>query len=181
MNSPFMGDFKVSQKFIPKVHDGLDLVALESAEVHATERGTVVYAGWENNDDPKQGFGLYVCVRTTYKDRDAYVYYGHLSETKVRTGDEVKIMDVLGIEGSTGNSTGPHLHYELRRGFYKGAVVIDPLEYSGIKNDVEIKQNDGYNYPTAKQLINSIYGSTAESQICKITKTPNKNEIIITW
>lgn len=179
MNSPFMGNFKVTQKYIPGQHNGLDMVALSTANVHATVSGIVEYSGWENNDNPKQGFGLYVCIRSYYNGETIYAYFGHLSETKVRTGDSVKITDIIGIQGDTGNSTGPHLHYEIRRGFFKGAEVIDPVEFSGIENQLDIVQNDGY--MEAKQVLNSLYGLSKDECICKITKTPDKNEIVITW
>lgn len=168
MNSPFMGDFYVSQCYKPGVHNGLDIVAISSTDIHSTVKGTVEYSGWENNDNHYQGFGLYVCIRTEYKNKPAFVYFGHLSETTVKTGDKVEITQKIGIQGSTGNSTGPHCHYEIRRGFFKGATVVDPCEFSGIEN-IEFKtQNDGYN-------------PSPLPENCKITKTPGKNEIIITW
>ncbi len=63
MKSPYMGKFKVSQTYKPGQHDGLDLVGIDSKEIHATVAGTVHYAGWENADVPAQGLGRYVCIR----------------------------------------------------------------------------------------------------------------------
>lgn len=168
MNSPYMGDFKVSQRFQRYIHDGLDLVGISSKGIHSTVNGTVAYAGWENNDDKLQGFGLYVCIRFTHQNEDCYAYFGHLSELKVKTGDKVKITNCIGIEGSTGNSTGSHCHYEIRKDFYKGADVIDVSEFSGIENVIGTTQNDGYS-------------GTNKTDNYKITKTPGKNELIITW
>lgn len=167
MNSPYMGNFKVTQRYNPNYHNGLDLVGIDSKEIHSTVNGTVIYSGWENNDDKYQGFGKYVCIRFTYEGKDAFAYFGHLSEIKVETGQRVKITDVIGIEGSTGNSTGSHCHYEVRRGFFKGAEVIDICKFSNIENTVGNIQNDGYSPSTEPKY--------------KMTKTPNKNEIIITW
>ena len=141
MNSPYCGKFKVSQQYKPGTHDGLDLVGIDSNEIHATIAGTVQYAGWENSANHSQGFGLYVCVKGT---DGLYYYYGHMSETKVKTGQAVKITDVIGIEGSTGKSTGSHCHYEIRGGFYKGAKVYDVCSKSGIPNIENGIYDDGY-------------------------------------
>jgi murein DD-endopeptidase MepM/ murein hydrolase activator NlpD len=52
-------------------------------------------------------------------------YYGHLSMAKVRKGARVKRMDIIGLVGSTGYSTGPHLHYEVR----ESGRAVDPMKY----------------------------------------------------
>lgn len=144
MNSPFCGKFRVSQGFRPPTnptHDGLDLVGIDSKEVHATISGTVHYAGWENANNHAQGFGQYVCIRGT---DGLFYYYGHLSEFRVRTGQAVACTDVIGIEGSTGKSTGSHCHYEIRGGFFKGAKVYDVCAMSGIPNVQGGTYDDGY-------------------------------------
>ena len=131
MNSPYMGKFRVSQQYKPGTHDGLDLVGIDSKEIHATVSGTVRYAGWENPNATTQGFGQYVCIKGT---DGLFYYYGHMSQLKVSTGQAVKCTDIIGIEGSTGHSTGSHCHYEIRGAFYKGAKVYDVCEHSGIPN-----------------------------------------------
>jgi murein DD-endopeptidase MepM/ murein hydrolase activator NlpD len=141
MNSPFCGKFRVSQQYKPGTHDGLDLVGIDSKEVHATISGTVHYAGWENPGNHAQGFGQYVCIRGT---DGLFYYYGHLSQIKVKTGQTVTCTDVIGIEGSTGHSTGPHCHYEIRGAFYKGAKVYDVCSKSGIPNVEGGTYDDGY-------------------------------------
>lgn len=146
MNSPYNGDFKVTQTQHSN-HDGLDLVGIASKEIHATISGIVQYSGWENSQNTKQGFGQYVCI----KGSDGYYYYyGHLSERRVQTGDKVKICDIIGIEGNTGNSTGPHCHYCIRQQFAKGNVLSTPL-MSGIPNALGV-YNDGYK-PSAKESV----------------------------
>ena len=148
MNSPYMGRFKVSQGFRPvsnPTHNGLDLVGIDSKEIHATISGTVQYAGWENANDHAQGFGQYVCIRGT---DGLYYYYGHMSALKVQSGQAVKITDIIGIEGSTGRSTGSHSHYEIRKAFYKGAEVIDVCAKSGIPNVQGGIYDDGYRQET---------------------------------
>lgn len=139
MNSPYMGDFQVTQQFKGAEHDGLDLVGLHDKEVHSTVNGTVRYAGWENSNNHKQGFGQYVCVRG---EDGNYYYFGHLSELKVKTGDKVKVTDVVGIEGDTGYSFGSHCHYCVRKNYAKGNF-LDVSEISGIPNKLGV-YNDGY-------------------------------------
>lgn len=143
MNSPYMGKFKVTQIQHPE-HDGLDLVGLDSKEIHATEYGKVIYAGWENEKNHAQGFGLYVCIYSPVQQ--AYLYFGHLSELRCSTGDTVKITDVIGIEGSTGYSTGSHCHYCARRQYAKGNA-FDISKISGIPNQLGV-YDDGYRPPS---------------------------------
>lgn len=151
MNSPYCGKFRVTQQYKPTVHDGLDLVGIDSKEIHATVAGTVHHAGWENDANHSQGFGQYVCIRG--KD-NLFYYYGHLSELRVKQGQTVAVTDVIGIEGSTGLSTGSHCHYEIRGGFYKGAKVYDICSMSGIPNVVGGPYDDGYrpSQPAKKQV-----------------------------
>lgn len=139
MNSPYMGKFYISQGFTTQ-HNGLDLVGRDSKEIHATISGTVQYAGWENPSNHSQGFGQYVCIKGT---DGLFYYYGHMSEIKVKTGQAVKITDVIGIEGSTGYSTGSHCHYEIRPQFAKGDYC-DVCAISGIPNNPGGTYDDGY-------------------------------------
>ena len=146
MNSPYMGKFQVTQTQ-HSAHDGLDLVGLDSKEIHATVSGVVRFAGWENPNDQKQGFGQYVCIKAP--DGNFY-YYGHLSKINVCAGDHVSICDVIGIEGSTGYSTGSHCHYCIRPQFAKGNELSTP-NISGIPNALGI-YDDGFR-PSTDQVI----------------------------
>lgn len=140
MNSPYNGKFRVSQQFKGAAHDGLDLVGVDSKEVHSTVNGTVEKAGWENSNDKTQGFGLYVRIKKS-DSVDKY-YFGHLSELRVKTGQSVKIGDVIGIEGNTGNSTGSHCHY-CARGNGSKSQIRDICAISGIPNELGT-YDDGY-------------------------------------
>lgn len=178
MNAPYEGKFKISQAFTRGKHDGLDLVGIDSKKVRATVNGTVEYAGWQNPDDKYQGFGLYVCIRFPYGSSTAYAYFGHLSSINVKTGDKVNITDIIGTEGSTGNSTGSHVHYEIRKGFYKGAEVVNINDFSGIPNEVNSILDDGWR--ENKTTVNSLYGKTAFEN-CKLTIDVDKHKIEIMW
>ena len=86
-------------------HTGLDLAVDLGTPVHATQAGVVVYAGWQ------AGYGW--CVEVGHGGGYSTLY-AHLSQIKVDVGDGVAANDVLALSGSSGNSTGPHLHYEVR-------------------------------------------------------------------
>lgn len=133
MNSPYNGKFRVSQQFKGSTHDGLDLVGVDSKEIHSTIDGVVERAGWENSANKKQGFGLYVRIKE--KGTVDRYYFGHLSEVKVKVGQSVKAGDVIGIEGSTGNSTGSHCHY-CARGNASKSQIRDIPAISGIPNEI---------------------------------------------
>ena len=89
----------------PAYHYGLDMVAPLKTEVHVTAPGRVVVAG---RTGP---YGLMVEID---HGNGLHTRYGHLYAVKVKVGDTVKFQDVIGLLGSTGRSTGPHLHYEVR-------------------------------------------------------------------
>lgn len=86
-------------------HNGLDFGVVTGTDVQSTISGKVIYAGWNN-----QGYGNLVIVQ----NGDVKTYYAHLSEVPVTVGQSVNKGDVIGLSGSTGNSTGPHVHYEVR-------------------------------------------------------------------
>lgn len=158
MNSPYMGNFKVTQEYKGAAHDGLDIVGQESKEIHSTINGVVEFAGWENPNNHNQGFGQYVKI---IDNNTGYgFYFGHMSEIKVKVGQSVKITDVIGIEGNTGNSTGSHCHYCIRKNG-KG-TQIDVSVFSGIPNKIGV-YNDGYksgNNDTEKKIELKINGKT---------------------
>lgn len=139
MNSPYEGKFKITQTYKGAAHDGLDLVGIDSKEIHATANGKVVFAGWENAQNDKQGFGQYVVILSNGR----YYHYGHLSEIKVKVGDAVKMTQVIGVEGSTGNSTGSHCHYCVRTSMSPGSH-LDINSISGIPNVLGGVYDDGY-------------------------------------
>jgi len=104
------------------VHSGIDLPAEIGTPVQATGSGTVVWAGWglfnfapNYKEDP---YGQAVAIRHDfgYKDQPLYTVYAHLSEVDVILGQTVKVGEILGKVGTTGYTTGPHLHFEVRVG-----------------------------------------------------------------
>lgn len=99
-------------------HAGIDLATERGRLVGAATQGYVVRAGWAG------GYGLLVEVR---HPGDVTTRYGHLSAVLCSPGDQVAAGQALGAVGSTGISTGPHLHFEV----WRGGRVSDPLEWLG--------------------------------------------------
>lgn len=89
----------------PRWHFGQDFRCPLGTEVYATGAGVVYYAG---ND--KDGFGIKVVIDHGYGYR---TIYGHLSQYRVKRGQKVTRGDLIGLSGSTGISSGPHLHYQI--------------------------------------------------------------------
>ncbi len=89
-------------------HMGLDIATVEGGPIYATDSGTVVYAGPIGG-----GYGIMVMID---HGNGYQSLYGHLSAVNVSCGQAVSQGQVIGLGGSTGNSTGPHLHFEVRYG-----------------------------------------------------------------
>lgn len=98
------------------VHQGLDLAAPAGTELRAAAAGRAMVLR-----DPG-GFGTFVVVR---HDDHLSTIYGHLSVARVRDGQRVAAGDVIGEVGSSGNSTGPHLHFQVDL----DGIPVDPTPY----------------------------------------------------
>lgn len=99
-------------------HAGLDLAAPSGSDIHPVQPGTVTFSGW------KSGYGRVIFV--DHGDGIESVY-GHNSKNLVAVGQKVDETTVLGLVGSSGRSTGPHLHLEIRR----DGKAIDPVKFLG--------------------------------------------------
>ena len=100
------------------MHSGRDLAAPEGTPVVAALSGRVISSGLAG------GYGLAIEIEHSSPLRHSL--YGHLSELYVKPGDRVRQGEVIGRVGSTGLSTGPHLHFELRLPGDGGWVAVDP-------------------------------------------------------
>ena len=109
--NPFNGEGR-------EVHEGLDIAVDFGTPVTVTADGLVIYAA------PHAGYGNLVIV---YHSNGITTRYGHLSRISVEAGQRVKRSDQVGNAGSTGRSTGPHVHYEIR----ENDQSVDPLRYTG--------------------------------------------------
>ncbi|MEO8733634.1 MAG: M23 family metallopeptidase [Flavobacteriales bacterium] len=102
---------------IERPHMGLDFASPTGTEIHATGDGTVEFAGYNTS-----GYGIHVILDHGFGYETVY---GHMSVVDVRQGQHVKRGDIIGEVGSTGLSTGPHLHYEV----HKDGVPVNPANY----------------------------------------------------
>ncbi len=100
-------------------HPGVDIANLAGGAIRASDSGTIVHAGWDSS-----GYGNMILIDhgNGFETR-----YGHLSVIYVSVGQKVGKGDVLGMMGSTGRSTGTHLHFEI----YKGGARYNPLSFLG--------------------------------------------------
>lgn len=89
----------------PDFHSGIDIRGKTGEAVKSTANGRVIMAGWY------QGYGK--CVRIKHAN-NYETLYGHLSKINVKAGEIIEAGQIVGKVGSTGHSTGPHLHYEVR-------------------------------------------------------------------
>ncbi len=97
-------------------HKGIDFASPEGTMVFAVADGMVEAAGWENAQDEKQGFGQRIRQTVTAGTQMWKVFYGHLSQIQVKSGQHIKQGDVIALTGNTGRTSGAHLHVEVRDG-----------------------------------------------------------------
>jgi len=102
-------------------HPGIDFQGNRGDAARCTANGRVVFAGWSG------GYGN--CVRIAHSN-NFETLYGHLSRISVKVGDDVTVGQKIGEVGSTGRSTGTHLHYEVR----KNGKAINPISYLTLNN-----------------------------------------------
>lgn len=124
---PFSGDYPVTQNFGEivegvtynnKPHTGIDYACPIGTPILSSADGTVIFVG----DDTK-GYGKYIII--CHYDGSGTLY-AHLNSISVSKWKSVKQGDVIGLSGNTGNSTGPHLHFEYRRIASDASTVEDP-------------------------------------------------------
>lgn len=148
-NLPFTGRFKVTCEYGKKGnwaagrHTGIDLVGLSSKVVYATCDGTILETGYDKS------YGNFVVV----KGNDGYCHwFCHLASISASIGQNVTRVSKLGIMGSTGNSTGPHTHYEIRAPENKYGKDINPATYIGIPNVVGTYHSADYPYKNTNAI-----------------------------
>jgi murein DD-endopeptidase MepM/ murein hydrolase activator NlpD len=103
---------------LPGIHHGVDIYVPEGTPVHAMASGRVRYAGWMS------GFGNVIWLE--HRGNTLSVY-AHLSRIDVRAGDRVSGRQVIGHSGSTGDASGPHLHFEV----WVAGRPVDPVPFLG--------------------------------------------------
>ena len=109
-------------------HSGVDFAAYYGAPIVAASNGTVTFTGWQG------AYGRLVIVRHS---NGYYTRYGHCSKILVRRGQAVSQGQTIALVGSTGRSTGPHVHYEIRQ----NQRAFNPLRFNQPKRK-PLKGND---------------------------------------
>ncbi|MGJ7044782.1 peptidoglycan DD-metalloendopeptidase family protein [Thermoanaerobacterium thermosulfurigenes] len=119
LDYPIRGHIVITSRYGQRwgrLHAGIDIAASMNDPIYAADGGTVVFAGWEN------GYGNLVEI----DHGNGYVtYYGHASKILVKKGDKVYKGQEIALVGMTGNTTGPHVHFEVR----KNGVPVNPMMY----------------------------------------------------
>jgi murein DD-endopeptidase MepM/ murein hydrolase activator NlpD len=130
---PWVGVYPVTQPFgptsyagevagygYPHFHDGVDAGVPSGTELIAPCDGLITWAGWSAD-----GYGLAVGIQ---HDSGCYVWMGHMSRVDVAAGGRIRKGQHLGLSGSTGNSTGPHVHVGAHYGHW-------PVPYDALVNE----------------------------------------------
>lgn len=112
-------------------HNGVDLAAPEGNPIHPVQAGQVIWAGWDFG-----GFGYSVKINHC---NGLSSVYGHMMKLNVTAGQNVTPSDIIGWEGSTGWSTGPHLHLSI----LVNNVMVDPMPFFG-NSEYNITLNPSY-------------------------------------
>jgi murein DD-endopeptidase MepM/ murein hydrolase activator NlpD len=160
------------------IHTGVDLPAPRGAEVLAAGSGIVVWAGIGlysgSKYDLEDPYGLAVAIRHDfgYKDQPLFSVYAHMEEVDVIVGQWLNTGDVVGHVGSSGTTTGPHLHFEVRLGNNDFWQTRNP--------ELWISPPQGYGVLVGRVL--STYGTRLESQILYIKSIySNRQYSVLTY
>jgi murein DD-endopeptidase MepM/ murein hydrolase activator NlpD len=100
-----------------KFHSGIDFTASTGTPIYASGDGIIETSTYDNS-----GYGMHIIINHGYGYK---TLYGHMSRMKMKAGETVHRGDIIGYVGSTGKSTGPHLHYEV----IKAGEKIDPVNF----------------------------------------------------
>jgi len=121
---PFRNEWPITQKYGETItspfHTGIDYGCPDQTEILASSDGTVMYEERDTN-----GYGKYVIIQ---HNSEASTLYAHLFKILVNVGEKVTQGQVIGLSGNTGNSTGPHLHFEARKVWNDFRSHFDPMK-----------------------------------------------------
>lgn len=151
---------RISQYYKRRTHRGIDLAAPIGTPVYATCDGTVVaakYGAWDSS------YGKMVAI---YHGGGDYTNHAHLSKIKVRVGQKVKAGQLIGLCGSTGHSTGPHVHFEVHKG--RKWNRVNPWSYLKTAPYVGTEKP---NKPSSGYKVNKTYKLTEDMNIRIAPKT----------
>jgi murein DD-endopeptidase MepM/ murein hydrolase activator NlpD len=143
--------FGVKSSFYKTFHRGVDLRVIVNNKIRCSLSGTALkvdlstpeswYKFNKKSENYGKGspYGIHVIIVSELDGEKYYTLYGHLASTELNEGQQIKAGDSIGVGGSTGNSTAPHLHFEIRKGknspggaFNPAPYLVDTLEEDGV-------------------------------------------------
>ena len=161
-----------------RFHAGTDIGAEQGTPVLAAQDGKVVSANYAG------GYGLMVVLEHEVEATELKSRYAHLSDILVEPGTAVNKGDVIGLVGSTGNSTGPHLHFEMMQNTADGWVLVnaDGLVQNSLSKLVTALNNplqamQAMNFSLADLNLSTIKKSPAPAQPSISTDLPGQNGV----
>ncbi|QJI52465.1 endolysin [Psychrobacillus phage Perkons] len=159
---------------VGKMHCGLDFSGHIDDNIIASADGTVIRT---INEGVLGGFGNFVMLSHNINGKPYTTIYAHMSSIKVKLGQVVKRSQLLGIKGSSGKSSGKHLHFEIHTGnsrLYSEATAVDPLLY--ISDDSLLEVQKLLNKVGYKLVEDGIKGKATDTAIKDFQK---KNGLIV--
>ena len=157
-NIPLTGTIRITCEYKKKGnwaagwHTGIDMVC-DDDTIYGTCDGTVYKIGVDKS------YGNYITVKAP---DGKYHWFCHLSKVTCSVGDKISRTTKIGVMGSTGNSTGKHLHFEIRNSTNKYADTSDPAEYMGIPNKTGTYNTSDYQISSNANNSSSNSSSTGE-------------------
>ena len=134
----------------PQGHTGIDLYQPTGTPIYAAEGGDILCAGIINNAYGNSAYGN--CVLIDHKN-GLYTFYAHMTQVSVKTGMSVIQGAQIGTVGTTGNVTGPHLHFEVRiNPNWNRANFVDPLLYLPSQQTPSVNTDDNLNLFKPKDI-----------------------------
>lgn len=200
MGNPF-SDYRISSPFgwrsspisgSREFHTGIDLVTTRDGPIYAFTEGIVVKA-FEKEAPKGSGFGGYGIVVAIRDKNNRLQVYAHLSAAVVKDGQTVTRGQMIGRQGSTGRSTGQHLHYEVRRSAQSGVPYgweadrerncLEPTSYlQGFYPQAPEKEEEQPMTKEERQLLDSLQKTVeAQSKAIEALQERLKNKPAPTW
>jgi murein DD-endopeptidase MepM/ murein hydrolase activator NlpD len=163
----------------------LDRSTINLKPVRAVDDGTVLVSKMQGNG---KGYGNYIVIKHSW----GYSLYAHMSSRKIAVGAKVKAGEIIGYVGSTGNSTGPHLHFGICTSYStaspdNGSAWVDPLPYLKTVNDEEEEEEVKRTTITAKmngkatKLTSIVYKDENYVRLRDLADAQKDDKLTVDW
>lgn len=173
---PVKGNFPVTLAFGEvyqgSTHKGIDFGVPEGTPVYAVAAGTVLVSGFQAG-----GYGWHVIL--LHEDGSGSVY-AHLCKKGLEPGMSVREGAIVGYSGNTGNSSGPHLHFEYRQTASYLSTTVNPADYFNINQSFSpvYAVPQSHAVPAGHNLINDLHVGAAEI-VCDVANVRSKNMSVV--